>query len=96
MARIAQSEENRVLTSMRRHCAAKGLKTLSLVYDGMVVLAEGVGEDGLGVYPIRSTLYSRFSPKWSRCGGGCRIFLPADIKKLLVAVCNGSLVEAQY
>jgi hypothetical protein len=47
MARIAQSEENRVLTSMRRHCAAKGLKTLSLVYDGMVVLAEGEGAEGL-------------------------------------------------
>lgn len=37
-SKICQSEENRVLTSMRRYLALNGFKTISLMYDGLIVL----------------------------------------------------------
>ena len=39
MARVAQAIENQILTSMRRHCAEHGIRVLSLVFDGLAVLA---------------------------------------------------------
>jgi len=45
MARICQSEENRVLTTMRRFFKSNNFQTLSLVFDGLLVKKE------VGRYP---------------------------------------------
>lgn len=44
-ARIAQSQENVVLTAMRRHLVRHGFRTLALVFDGCVVLHKPVAPD---------------------------------------------------